>query len=263
MDLPLRSDRRRRRAVSRSSATAGERRRRGPTRSGRRTSGRASSITIGVASIAPITARQTPRSGSSSTAPIASANSPGLAAELVVAPARRGGELRDAERHEDLGRPRARSRTTPSMKSSTGDVAPSRRPCDDRLGADAASALDPVGGGVGVARGCRRSCRGCAPRGRRCCAATRRQRAAGHVGNAPVLDLGVRDAGAEDDRVRRAPRRACSSAMRVTSTSSVGLREAQVEHRPERLAAGEDLHDGAVARRSSASAPPRDRAGRS
>src|SRR5689334_8814625 len=62
----------------------------------------AASTTIGAPPAAPITRRRRPRSGSWSTAPIASANSPALA-HLVVAEAGARREARDVDRGQDFG----------------------------------------------------------------------------------------------------------------------------------------------------------------
>ena len=90
----------------------------------------------------------------------------GLAAELVVAPARAGAELRHADRLDDLvvgergGEGGAMKRRPELAASGSADDRESLRRAPR-----APAASRPPGR---RARGCRRSCRDCAPRGRRC-----------------------------------------------------------------------------------------------
>ena len=85
----------------------------------------------------------------------------------------------------------------------------------------------------------------------------RAHRAAGDVRHAAVLDIGVGDAAAERSSASGVCSTRLSSAMAVMSTKQVGLHQPQIEHRTERLAAGDDLRPSRRRRRTSAIAAAR------
>ena len=102
-------------------------------------------------------------------------------------------------------------------------------------------------------RGCRRSCRACAPRGRRCRGRPRGRKPPVGSGTRPSsIAAWVMQAPSSDGDRSSSTRGQLGDAGDVDQQPR--LREAQIEHRPQRLAAGQHL---GVGRRRRAGARPR------
>ena len=167
-----------------------------------------------------------------------------LAADLVIAEAGIARQAGNAHRLEDLAR---FERDVEDAGDEALDRHPARTgwPAQDHLGADGRQARRPVGGGIGMGEApADRAARTHRPVGD--AARNVAKCAAGHVRHAPVLEVGMRDAGADDDRVV-----AHVDALELGNPRNVhehiGLRKTEVEHRHERLAAGQNLHGEVLA----------------
>src|SRR5262249_5618511 len=82
----------------------------------------------------------------------------------------------------------------------------------------------------------------------------RAQRAPAHVRHAPVLDVRMGHASADPQRLWRL-RKLLELGYPGKVDQQIGLRKPQVEHRPERLAAGDELHCEIIARGEDNRAP--------
>ena len=168
----------------------------------------------------------------------------GLSANLVIAPARGARQTRNLDSAEqfaagEIGFEHA------GHKSFNRDTALLLRTMNNGRGAERRKGGNPIRRGVGmdqtaadrpaIAHGAIGNS-----------GSHRTQRAAGDIGDAAILDIGMRDATAEGDGLRRFLDTLELGDGREVD-KQIGLDQPQVQHRTERLAARNKFHDGIVA----------------